>query len=269
MLEVNKILNEDCLETMSSMPNRYVDLTVTSPPYDNLRDYKGYSFNFENIAKELYRITKIGGVVVWVVGDSIIDGSETGTSFKQCLYFKEIGFNLHDTMIYLKAPAYPDKSRYSQCFEYMFILSKGKLGIINKIEDRKNKWKNSFSPTTERRKNGELKQTGKYIQVKNIGERWNAWYIPNGGIVDRDKIKFKHPATFPDSLAKDHIYSWSNKGYLVYDPFMGSGTVAKAALQLDRNYIGSEICKEYCDIAEKRINIYKSQYKINYLNSNE
>lgn len=264
MIEVNKILNEDCLETMAKMPNCFVDLTVTSPPYDNLRDYKGFSFDFENIAIDLYRITKIGGVVIWVVGDSIINGSESGTSFKQALYFKKIGFNLHDTMIYLKAPAYPDKTRYSQCFEYMFVLSKGKPKTINKIEDRMNKWKSSFSPTTERRKNGELKQTGKYIQVKDMGERWNAWYIPNGGIVDKDKLKWEHPATFPDSLPKDHIYSWSNEGDLIYDPFMGSGTTAKAAFQLNRNYIGSEISKEYCDIAEKRINIYKSQTKMSY-----
>ena len=102
-MEINKIYNENCLDTMARMPDRFVDLTVTSPPYDGLRDYKGYSFPFEKIAKELFRVTKDGGVVVWVVGDATIKGSETGTSFKQALYFKEIGFNVHDTMIYQKS----------------------------------------------------------------------------------------------------------------------------------------------------------------------
>ena len=98
-----KFIHGDCLEIMPTLADKSVDLTVTSPPYDNLRTYNGNSqFDFEGIAKELFRVTKDGGVVVWVVGDANINGSETGTSFRQALYFKEIGFNLHDTMIYQK-----------------------------------------------------------------------------------------------------------------------------------------------------------------------
>ena len=138
---MNKIICGNCVEIMKEWENNIIDLTITSPPYDNLRDYKGYVFDFENIAKQLYRVTKSGGVVVWIVGDATIKGSETGTSFRQALYFKEIGFNLHDTMIYSKAGfQYPATNRYHQTFEYMFIFSKGKPKTFNPIKDRKNKW---------------------------------------------------------------------------------------------------------------------------------
>ena len=138
MIELNKIYNEDCLEGMKRIPDKSVDLKVTSPPYDNLRNYNGFSWDFEGVANELYRVTKDGGIVVWIVGDGTINGSESGTSFKQALYFKEIGFNLHDTMIWSKGSlAFPDKTRYYQVFEYMFIFSKGKIKTFNPIDDRK------------------------------------------------------------------------------------------------------------------------------------
>src|SRR3990167_6873923 len=137
-LPLNQIYNEDCLETMKRMPNDFVDMTLTSPPYDNLRDYKGYSFDFESIAKELFRITAPGGVVVWVVGDATDNGTESGTSFRQALYFKEMGFNLHDTMIYFKGSSpYPGNTRYNQTFEYMFVFSKGSPKVFNPIQQQK------------------------------------------------------------------------------------------------------------------------------------
>ena len=134
-MEINKIYNENCLDTMARMEDNFIDLTVTSPPYDNLREYNGYSFDFENIAKELYRVTKVGGVVVWIVGDATKNGNEYGTSFKQALFFKECGFNLHDTMIYRKLNYLPiTTNRYEPQFEYMFILSKSKLKTFNPIK---------------------------------------------------------------------------------------------------------------------------------------
>jgi len=136
-MQINKVYNENCLDTMSRMPDEFIDLTVTSPPYDNLRTYNGYSFDFESIAKELYRVTKEGGVVVWIVGDATINGSESGTSFRQALYFKEIGFNLHDTMIYNKNARFPENVRYYQEFEYMFVFSKGKPKAFNALTQRK------------------------------------------------------------------------------------------------------------------------------------
>jgi len=250
-MEINKIYNENCLDTMARMPDGFVDLSVTSPPYDNLRDYKGYCFDFENVAQELFRIVKDGGVVVWIVGDATIKGSETGTSFKQALYFKEVGFNLHDTMMYRKINYIPlTHNRYEQAFEYMFVFSKGKPKTFNpimvkcktngsKTNGRTFYQTNSQNTPTEGHKND---------VVKEYKQKGNVWEIPtNAGIKG-------HPAQFPERLANDHIISWSNENDLVYDPFMGSGTTAKMALLNNRKFVGSEIAKEYCEIAEKRIN---------------
>ena len=255
-MEINKIYNENCLETMAKMPDNFIDLTVTSPPYDDLRIYNGYSFDFESVAKELYRVTKQGGVVVWVVGDATVKGSETGTSFRQALYFKEIGFDLFDTMIYAKPPrgAVGNNKTYWQTFEYMFVLSKGKPKTINLIIDRKNKESREGDNGTKRIENGELLKV-KRGGYSEYGRRTNIWEYGTGkGQSTKDNIAFEHPAIFPEQLANDHIISWSNESDLVYDPFMGSGTTAKIAMINKRNYIGSEISKEYCEIAEKRIN---------------
>ena len=253
--KVNYIKQGDCLELLKEIQDETIDLTVTSPPYDNLRTYNGYSWDFENIAKELYRVTKEGGVVVWVVGDSTVKGSETGTSFKQALYFKEVGFNLHDTMIWNKGSfAFPSLNCYHQVFEYMFIFSKGKPKTLNFIKDRKNLYIGSRG-ASGRDKNGNRKK-GKSEVRNEFGKRFNIWNYPiGGGHCTKDKIAYKHPAIFPEQLANDHILSWSNKGDTVLDPFLGSGTTAKMAKLNDRNYIGFEISKEYCEIANNRLNM--------------
>jgi site-specific DNA-methyltransferase (adenine-specific) len=237
---LNKIHVENCLDTMKRMPDGYVDLVVTSPPYDDLRSYNGYSFDFEAIATELFRILKDGGVVVWVVGDAVHKGSESGSSFRQALFFMSCGFNLHDTMIFEKNsstyPANRKGNRYSQIFEYMFVFSKGKPKSANLICDKPNKWAGhkDFS--------GKLKNP-----VPDFSPRNNIWrYVTSFNGV-------KHPAPFPEQLAFDHILSWSVEGDVVYDPFMGSGTTAKAAVLTGREWIGSEISNEYVDLAEKRL----------------
>lgn len=255
MIEINKNYNESNLETMARMPDNFIDLTVTSPPYDNLRQYNGYSFDFESVAKELYRVTKQGGVVVWVVGDATVKGSETGTSFRQALYFKEIGFDLFDTMIYAKPPrgAVGNNKTYWQTFEYMFVLSKGKPKTINLIIDRKNKESREGDNGTKRIENGELLKV-KRGGYSEYGRRTNIWEYGIGkGQSTKDNIAFKHPAIFPEQLANDHIISWSNEGDLVYDPFMGSGTTAKMSILNNRNWVGSEISSEYCNIIDERV----------------
>jgi len=237
------------------MPDKYIDLTVTSPPYDNLRTYDGYSFDFEGIAKELYRITKEGRVVVWVVGDATIKGSETGTSFKQALYFKEIGFNLYDTMIYTQPPrgACGNNNTYWQSFEYMFIFSKGIPKTINLLMDRENKDSRKGDRGTKRLQNGELIKLSRGGYSK-FGRRTNVWEYNTGkGHSTKDDIACKHPAIFPEQLAQDHILSWSNEGDIVLDPMAGSGTVLKMAKMTNRNYIGIEISPQYVEIAKKRI----------------
>ena len=249
---------------MSRMPDNFIDLTVTSPPYDNLRDYKGYNFDFESIARELFRVTKQGGVVVWVVGDATVDGSESGTSFRQALFFKEIGFRLHDTMIYEKnGCAMPDNVRYLASFEYMFVFSKGNPIKFNPLKDRKNRFTERWGKgRVVREKDGTLSPRGNY-KAKEYGIRFNIWRYNNGaGYGSIDKITYKHPGTFPEQLAADHIYSWSNEGDLVYDPMGGSGTVPKMAHIHNRNWIISEISSEYCEIARKRIDPYIKQLKL-------
>jgi site-specific DNA-methyltransferase (adenine-specific) len=255
-LELTKIYNENCLDTMAKMPDNFIDLTVTSPPYDNLRDYKGYSFPFEEIAKELFRVTKQGGIIVWVVGDATVNGSESGTSFKQALFFKEIGFNLHDTMIWKKPNPVPTQStRYQQEFEYMFVFCKGKPKTFNPIRVK------SKCAGTKVKKHRATKSKHNYndegiytvADTKMIG---NVWEISNV------KNESGHPAIFPIELPEKHILTWSNETDLIYDPFMGSGTTAKMAILNKRKYIGSEISKEYCDIAIQRIKNHVSQQKL-------
>ena len=224
----------DCLDVMRTMPAGCIDLTVTSPPYDNLRTYKGYTFDFEPIARELYRVTKPGGVVVWVVGDATINGSETGTSFRQALYFKECGFNLHDTMIYKKdAIAFPDVHRYQQCFEYMFVFSKGVPKTKNILADKPNVSHGRKVTGTSRDASGEThKATGYGKGIKQYGYRWNVWDVSTC----KGNCSTGHPAVFPEALARDHILSWSNEGDTVLDPFLGSGTTGKMAVKYNRNF---------------------------------
>ena len=254
-MKVNEIYNENCLDTMARMNDNFIDLTVTSPPYDNLRTYKGYSFDFENIAKELFRVTKNGGVVVWIVGDGHIKGGESLTSFRQALYLQSIGFLVHDTIIYKKnnfSVPFPDK--YHQTFEYCFVLSKGKKKTFNPICDRKNKkagQSGGVQSITE--KDGTRSKRSAKI-IKEYGKRHNVWEYDTGMYLStKDKYAFKHPAIFPEKLANDHIISWSNEDDLVYDPFMGSGTTAKMAILNNRNWIGSEMSSEYCDITNERL----------------
>jgi site-specific DNA-methyltransferase (adenine-specific) len=261
--DYNYIALGDCVELMKEIPDDFIDLTVTSPPYDNLRDYDKVTWTFEKfkeIAKELFRITKPCGVVVWVVGDATINGSETGTSFRQALYFKEIGFNLHDTMIYQKDSCpFPETNRYYPAFEYMFIFSKGKPKTVNLIADKPNKTYGEKITGTARNSDGTLKphtavKNKTNRTVKKFGVRTNVWlYSVGKWKITKDKYAYKHPAMFPEQLAEDHILTWSNPGDIVFDPFLGSGTTAKMAVLNDRKYIGFEVSKAYFDIACQRL----------------
>ena len=247
------IYNEDCRDTMQRMLKEDVkaDLVITSPPYNNLRTYNHSStWNFDifkEIAQLLYDVTTDGGIVVWVVGDATINGSETGTSFRQALYFMECGFKLHDTMLFEKnSSSFPAKrtgNRYTQIFEYMFVFSKGKPKTAHLICDKENKWKNftNWGKNTNYNKDGELIPTNNIKPVPEFSPRNNIWKYTVGFNINEGK----HPAVFPYQLAEDHLKTWSNEGDLVFDPFTGSGTTASAALCNNRRFIGCEIDKTY------------------------
>ena len=257
MIELNRIYNEDCLEGMERIGDSSIDLVVTSPPYDNLRTYgndidKTWGEHiWKPILKELYRVIKNGGVVVWIVGDATIKGSETGTSFRQALYAMACGFNLHDTMIWEKISPFSNSNRYIPNFEYMFILSKGTPKTANIIEDRKNKYAGIAVHGTRRNKVGVLSNISESENkkvIKEYGARFNTWNI-SGDTIN----KTGHPAVFPKRLAYDHVITWSNEKDLILDPFMGSGTTAIACIDSNRNFIGFELNKEYYNIATRRI----------------
>lgn len=254
----NQIFYEDCLTGMRNrLPDACVDLTVTSPPYDNLRNYHS-QFNFQGIAQELFRVTKEGGVIVWVVNDSTIKGSESLTSFKQAIYFvEECGFRLHDTMIYEKAnPApVPQPDRYQPKFEYMFVFSKSSPKTVNIIQEPC-KYAGHETPFSTFRPGGGPKVAKhKKAPIKETKPRGNIWSYKVGVREQADRIAFKHPATFPNELAHDHIISWSNPGDIILDPFMGAGTTAKIAKSLGRNFVGFEINPEYKPIIDKRLGL--------------
>lgn len=252
-LPINQILCGDAVDVMAHFPTYSIDLTVTSPPYDELRDYEGYRFRFEDIAHSLFRVTKKGGVVVWVVGDKIKNSNKTLTSFKQLLYFQSIGFNVHDVMIYKKKNTpFMRSNAYTNCFEFMFVLTKDTLKTFNPIKTRT--VRNGLEMLTHNKKPDGInkKVLKKLNETKTKNNIWEYAVGLHGST--SDKIAFEHPAIFPEKLAEDHILSWSNKGDVVFDPMCGSGTTCKMAQKNNRDYIGCDISKKYVDIANKRLN---------------
>jgi site-specific DNA-methyltransferase (adenine-specific) len=236
---------------LQGLPDACIDLTVTSPPYDNLRTYNSFTWDEEGLIRELYRVTKPGGVVVWIVNDATVNGSETGTSFRQALAFKEAGFHIHDTMIWKKKGlSFPETVRYYPNFEYMFVFSKGRPKTVHLIADKENIHAGIKVHGTDRLPDGTTKTISgvKKRAVKPFGVRFNVWEV-----TEEKNNKTGHPAVFPEQLAGDHIISWSNPGDVVLDPFMGSGTTAVACINRGRNFIGFELSEEYCKIALQRI----------------
>lgn len=251
-----KIYNSNCLDYLKRLPDDFIQFTLTSPPYDDIRNYNGYSFPFEEIAKELWRTTKPGGVIAWNVSDATVNGSETGTSMRQALFFISLGFRLHDTMIYAKKnpmPAGVSSKRYHQAWEYVFIFSKGTPITFNPIMV-KAKYGHLDASMKHRGKEGEINYTktkrNEYTKVRNIFE-----YSVGGGHSSKDKIAFKHPAIMPEQLALDMITTWTNEGDTVFDPFTGSGTTAKMCVLSHRNFHGTELSLEYCEIIKERLEL--------------
>lgn len=251
IIQPNDLYVADCIDFMQQMKKESVDLTVTSPPYDDLRDYNGYTFDFENIAEGLFRVTKEGGIVVWVVGDKI-NGGFSLTSFRQGLFFQRIGFKMHDVMIYKKKNTpFMRNGAYTNCYEFMFVLAKGKPKTFNPLKEKTVRSGFEMLPANKKPDATYRKILG---ELKKEKTRTNIWsYAVGLGGTTSDKIAFEHPAVFPEKLAEDHILSWSKTGDLVFDPMCGSGTTCKMAMIHGRDFIGCDISKEYVKIAKQRI----------------
>jgi|TARA_Y100000310_G_scaffold327767_1_gene394642 site-specific DNA-methyltransferase (adenine-specific) len=257
-LGINEIHCIDCIQGMKKMPENSVDLVVTSPPYDNLRDYNGYKFHYEKIAEGLYRIMKKGGVIVWVVGDKIKNGNKSLTGFKQALYFQSIGFNVHDVMIYRKKNTpFMRSNAYTNCFEFMFIFVKGKPNTFNPLKTKTARNGREKLVVNKKADGINKKVWGELKKEKTLTNIWDYAVGLHGST--SDKIAFKHTAIFPEKLAEDHILSWTNQGDLVFDPMCGSGTTCKMAKKNNRHFIGMDISKEYCEIAKERLKLTKKQ----------
>lgn len=243
---------------MKKLPNDCIDLVVTSPPYDDLRNYKGYKFDFENIAKELFRITKKGGVVVWVVGDKIKNGNKSLTSFRQSLFFQEIGFNVHDVMIYRKKNTpFMRSNAYTNCYEFMFVFSKGKPNTFNPLKTKTVRSGKEKLVANKKADGINKKVEGVLNEEKTLTNIWD--YAVGLGGSTSDRIAFEHPAIFPEKLAQDHILSWSNENDIVFDPMSGSGTTCKMAKLNNRKYLGFEISEEYTELSKKRLELIDNQ----------
>lgn len=257
-IQINELYIANCVDFMRQLEANYIDLTVTSPPYDNLRDYKGFSFEFRDIAKELYRITKKGGIVVWVVGDKIKNGNRSLTSFKQALYFQELGFNVHDVMIYRKKNTpFMRSNAYTNCYEFMYVFSKDRVKTFHPLKEKT--VRNGIEPLPHNKgADGVNKKIFK--ELKREKSRTNIWeYAVGLGGTTSDRIAFKHTAVFPEKLAEDHILTWTNPGDLVFDPMVGSGTTCKMALKNNRIYLGCDISEEYIQIANERLKMVTRQ----------
>ena len=253
---LNNFYALDCVDFMQThLQDESIDMVLTSPPYDDLRNYQGYIFEFEKIADELFRVIKKGGVVVWIVGDKIKNGNKSLTSFRQALYFQQIGFNMHDVMIYAKKNTpFMRSNAYTNGYEYMFILSKGKPKTFNPLKEPTAR---SGMEMLVANKGADAKNNKVLKELKKEKTKSNIWYYAVGlGGSTNDKIAFSHPAVFPEQLATDHILSWSNEGDIVFDPMCGSGTTCKMAFLRHRNFIGVDISNEYIDIAKKRLSQY-------------
>lgn len=253
-LPIDTIQHTDALTLLRCLPTESIDLIVASPPYDKMRKYKGYTFPFEDIAHESYRVLKDGGVQVWIVGDSTSDGDESLTSMRQTLYFHDIvGFKVNDTMIYHRQSRFPEVYRYWQDFEYMIVLTKGKPKTFNpQKEPAKNAGK---KVSTERQVDGSLKRPKTIRQTTDEKSLSNVWYISRGDMERDDKIAYRHPAKFPEIIAERHILTWSNPGDVVLDYFMGSGTTAKMARNHKRHFIGCDISLDYVLISHDRLRL--------------
>ena len=254
MKKLNRFIVGDAVRVLNeTMPAAFVDLVVTSPPYENLRDYNGYAFNAAEMFAALYRVTKPGGVCVWVVGDKI-DGGRSLVSFEHAFAARDCGFTAHDVMIYQKKNTpFMRSNAYTNCYEFMLVLAKGPPKTFNPLKEptKRSGWESAVynkGPDAVNRKTP--------VRLNKEKVKTNVWQYAVGlGGSTRDKIAFQHPAIFPEKLARDHVLSWSNPGDVVLDPMCGSGTTCKMADHLGRRWLGIDMSEAYIQLARKRLDM--------------
>jgi site-specific DNA-methyltransferase (adenine-specific) len=239
---------------------------LTSPPYGEIRSYGGQAFDtakFQAVARELLRLRKPGGVVVWVVREQVAAGEESGESSRQRLYFQEIGFRLHHTMVMNRIGCrWPGRNRYGDPVEYAFVLSKGKPKTVNLIRDRVNRQAGKVAAFQRRSKDGGIERTGGPQIVPMLGVRGPVWsYAVGQNVISRDRYAYDHPALMPQQMAEDHIISWSRPGDLVFDPFCGAGTTCKMSALSGRHFLGFEVHEPYYQLAQRRVREAQAEYR--------
>lgn len=255
-LALNKIHHFDAVVGLRLLPADCIDLTLTSPPYDWIRDYNGTfdpaKFPFVRIAEELYRITAPGGVVLWITRDQQQDCCESGTSAKQMLYFKNIGFNVQ-TMIVDSISARHRRYCYGMPPQFCFVLSKGRPKAFHPIRDKPNTEPGRIKSWSARNRDGRIRK-GKPKEIPKYGRRSHIWLYPTGfGLVSDDPLPRNAPAPMVETVAGDLMLSYSNPGDLILDPMAGLGTTGKVAVKLNRQFIGFERVRKYCDVANDRV----------------
>ena len=253
---INSIICGDSAEVLKNFPDNSIDMVVTSPPYDGLRDYNGFSLDLHKIGKEIYRVLKDGGIAVMVIQDATKDFAKSLTSFRTIVdWCDNVGFRLFETVIYHKNGTEGAwwKQRFRVDHEYMPIFMKGKKPQYFNKEPLKIPSKHGgkvMSGSGNRRTDGTLSETVRR-PINTMKCRGTVWdYLMAG---DKNPLKRKHPAVFPDKIPYDCIQCFCPEGGLVLDPFIGCGSTAVMAKVLGRNYIGIDISREYCDLAEERI----------------
>ena len=255
-IPVNKIICDDNVKFLSTLPENCIDMVVTSPPYDNLRDYNGFQLDLSGVGEQLFRVLKPGGIVAVIIQDSTQDGRKTLTSFRMIVNWCDtIGFGLFENCIYSRQGVEGAwwKKRFRVDHEYIPLFIKGKRPAYFNKEELKIPSKHGGKTMTgaaTRNKDG-TQQKSRSVYINPMKCRGTIWNYPQCG--DGSKLKHLHPATFPNLLPYDLIQCFCPENGIVLDPFNGSGTTCVAAKSLNRQYIGVDCSQEYCDIAEKRI----------------
>lgn len=253
---VDKVHCMECVEGMEMLPDDCVDLVVTSPPYDAVRKYNGFAFDLHQTGAQIHRVLKDGGIAAMVIQDQTKDFGKSLTSFRTIIdWCDSFGFKLFECVIYRKNGSEGAwwKHRFRVDHEYIPLFLKGDRPAYFDKQPLRVPSKHGgkvMSGSGNRRTDGATNGTVRreINATKCRGTIWN--YLMAG---DKNPLKRKHPAVFPDAIPSDLIQCFCPPGGIVLDPFIGSGSTAVQALKHERHFIGFDISQEYCDLCNQRL----------------